>query len=100
MLGAGKCNLEAQIWQFLGYTHAWDAQESTGEVGDVLNMQKPAGPLSPWYKKGGLSEAQLPEGTIESSRITVQNCLTTRSYNTRLPLELEGWGSNTSLATC
>lgn len=31
----------------------WDPQESIDEVGDILNMQKPAGPPYSWYKKRG-----------------------------------------------
>lgn len=36
----------------------WDPQESTGEAGGILNLQKPAGPQCSWYKKRGSTEAQ------------------------------------------
>lgn len=45
---------------------AWGPQEGTGKAGDILNMQKPAGPLYSWYKKRDSTEAQRPEGAVES----------------------------------
>lgn len=48
---------------------ARDPQESIAEVGDVLNTQKPAGPLDSWDKKRGHTETQQLEGAAERSQI-------------------------------
>lgn len=45
LLGIGKCNANAPIWEFLGHPMAWDPQESIVEAGDILSVRKHVGPL-------------------------------------------------------
>lgn len=71
---------------------AWDPQESTVEAEDILNMQKPAGPPQLRYRQEQSWEHSI-DGAIQNSRTTAWNCLCKMSFiNTRMPLELEGWG--------
>ena len=85
---------------FLEHPMAWDPQESIVEAEDILNMQKPAGPPQLWYRQEESWEHSI-DGAIQSSRTAAWNCLCKVScINTRMPLELEGWGPNPSLALC
>lgn len=101
LLGVGNCNSDAHIGAFLEHPMAWDPEESVVEGGAILNMQTPAGAslLGVQEKKshGGIAS----RGDVRSSPTTTWNGLCNLFFvNTRLPLELEGWGPNSNLATC
>lgn len=72
LLGIGKCNANAPIWEFLGHPMAWDPQESVVEAGDILSMRKRVGPLWSWYRKRGSTASRW---AVQSSQTVAWNCL-------------------------
>ena len=67
------------VWGFLEHPRAWDPQESIVEAEDILNMQKPAGPLQLWYKTRGIMGSSIARGHPEfpdrSLELPLQNAL-------------------------